>query len=581
MKRLAFACVMFFSFFHANAQTYLNCDFGGGIPSDFVLIDGDGNTPSNSMQKLGFAVGKPWLAMAPDADGNKAACSTSWYSPKGQSDDWLITSQMTITTDEVNIVWRSKAVDKKYADGYVVYLSENGAEKSDFNTDSPLFSVAADSSEWQFHHLALTGMKGKTIRLAFVNNSNNKSRLFIDDIMVAGPQKTFVTSAGASVTRIGGQQDLKGTVVSFAATPVNSYDVTLTIDGNTSTAHFDSTLVSGEPRYFSFDNAISMKGHENHAYQLSVNDGTASYEGNFNLISYVRKIFLEECTATGCPWCVRGFVFLDSMLAKYRGQTCGVSIHWWESDPMYNEAHVSGLSSLLGISSIPAIATDRKYSYDPMYVERVLKTRLDEDEPVVGINLSATVDNKEVSLRTTLNFETSHEALNYRLSFLVVEDSVHKAGDSDYDQSNAYSGGGSGEMGGYEDLPGEVPSDKMYYPLVSRSVEGDFNGIEGSVPTEVEGGEDYFYDYQFELPNNILNYNNVEIVALLIDANDNHVINSESVRLNSPTGIHSVNSHDGQCSQWFSLDGKRLSQPQPGLNILRKSDGRCLKVMVR
>ncbi len=277
IKKCAIACsAIFFLSFHASAQTYLNCDFSQGIPADFTLIDNDGNTPSATMQKEGFSVGTPWIAASPKGESNVAACSTSWYSPKGTSDDWLIT---------------------------------------------PSFRI--------------------------------------DD---------------------------------------------------------------------------------------------------------------------------------------------------------------------------------------------------------------------------------ANRNANYALAYAILENNVHKPGDSKYSQHNAYKNGESGVMGGYEKYGEYIPSEVMYYQCVARGFVDDINGIAGSVPTSYKADEPLVYDKSFALPDNILDDRNTTLVVMLIDRNDNHIVNAQIAPLgsNETTGIKPLidNSQRHSLStEYYNASGMRINAPQKGLNIIRTSDGRTVKVI--
>jgi hypothetical protein len=47
------------------------------------------------------------------------------------------------------------------------------------------------------------------------------------------------------------------------------------------------------------------------------------------------------------------------------------------------------------------------------------------------------------------------------------------------------------------------------------------------------------------------------------------------------TGIKEVNSNVTRTVQYYSIDGKRIATPQRGLNIIRTSDGKMKKVVVK
>ena len=184
------------SFCQLTAQTtYFKADFEQGMPEGMTFYDLDQKTPSADMQKLGFAVGTPWIVTAPaDEDGNHVATSTSWYKSGATSNDWMILPALTISDSKAKLQWRSRASDKDYRDGFVVYVAvvqqQTGQPQTeDFNTTEPLFSVAKEAHDWQQHEIDLSAYVDKTIYLAFVNNSKDRTMLYVDDVFVGIPSK--------------------------------------------------------------------------------------------------------------------------------------------------------------------------------------------------------------------------------------------------------------------------------------------------------------------------------------------------------------------------------------------------------
>ena len=80
-KKVIFALAALLTTSNLNAQdTYFTTSFEDGIPSSFTLHDVDQRTPSSDMQKIGFAVGTPWIdILEPDGNGNqKCVVSGTW-----------------------------------------------------------------------------------------------------------------------------------------------------------------------------------------------------------------------------------------------------------------------------------------------------------------------------------------------------------------------------------------------------------------------------------------------------------------------------------------------------------------------
>ncbi|MGI6222972.1 MAG: choice-of-anchor J domain-containing protein [Prevotella sp.] len=591
MRRLAFACAIFLSSFHANAQTYLQCTFGQGIPSDFTCIDGDQNTPSTDMANIGFSVGKAWVAYSPDKTTDSVACSTSWYTPSGTSDDWMITPALQITSDQLAICWKAMAADKKYRDGYTVYISTTGNTREDF-TDEPVFSVDQEENAWTRHEIQLSGYNGKTIYVAFVNNSNNKSRLYVDDIIISAPSTAYLTVEQSPITNIMGPQTISGRVFTASEQTINGYSIGIDYDGEEVTQYVDTTLTNADAIPFEFEDVLPMKAHETKDYTVWVEaNGERFTSPLLQLTSYGRKTLVEECTATWCAWCVRGIYYLERVEQNFPNQAVNVTIHAWaDSDPMYCQDYVEQLNEFFNTQQIPKLMVDRcsDYIFDPTYVERGILERFEEEPVLAAMELEgdADADTKKVTARTRLYFGADHPDAHYALNYVIYEDSVHVPGDSAYYQHNAYAGGSNGKMGGFEDKPAWISSDEMYFREVSRCIVAGKKGIEGSVPSSLVKDQPYEYEYTFDLPDNLLSNERVYLVAMLVDTTDNHVVTCEKVHLaglstaisNTPT-VKTVENTGGD--RWYSPSGMLLNAPQRGLNILRRSDGTTVKVLVR
>lgn len=159
---------------------------GQGI-SAWTVIDADGLTPAanvsfitngwNRINRLGTegSFGGP--------AGNYAAMSTSWYTPAGTSNDWLISPTVPISGASPTLYWDAKSQDTTYLDGYKVMLSPNGGNTiADFTVE--LYSNTGESSTWTSRAADLTPYIGQNVRFAFVNNSNDKFMLLVDNIKV-------------------------------------------------------------------------------------------------------------------------------------------------------------------------------------------------------------------------------------------------------------------------------------------------------------------------------------------------------------------------------------------------------------
>jgi Secretion system C-terminal sorting domain/SusE outer membrane protein len=158
-------------------------DFQLGMPANWIRLDIDLNTPNAAVAY----VGPHWTVRENfDEVGDSVAVSTSWFTPPGVANDWLITPEIIIGTG-VFVQWDAKAQDPSFPDGYEVRISTNGgATVPDFMANPALFSIAAEIPSWTSRSvdLDLAGYTNDTIRIAFRNNSNDQFLLLLDDIFV-------------------------------------------------------------------------------------------------------------------------------------------------------------------------------------------------------------------------------------------------------------------------------------------------------------------------------------------------------------------------------------------------------------
>ncbi|MDG4946100.1 choice-of-anchor J domain-containing protein [Weeksellaceae bacterium KMM 9713] len=174
---------------NVNGQVFQeNWDGDGPGVAEWIFIDNDGNTPAEQVSDFLTAwVIKDRGGEAPNyggPDGDFAAASTSWYDPAGQSDDWMISPEISIpATGDISVKWDAKAQDPDYPDGYSLMVSPTaGTTIADFT--ETLFSIAQENGEWTTRVSSLADYAGQTIRLAWVNNSTDMFVLLVDNISV-------------------------------------------------------------------------------------------------------------------------------------------------------------------------------------------------------------------------------------------------------------------------------------------------------------------------------------------------------------------------------------------------------------
>lgn len=291
---------------------------------------------------------------------------------------------------------------------------------------------------------------------------------------------------------------------------------------------------------------------------------------------YPRKVVVEEGTGTWCGWCVRGIVAVEKMYKEFPDNFIAIAVH--SDDAMANAVNYSTLLNYF--EGFPSCITNRlqKYIGDPNEEDLRMIIKAEKDLGLAQIEATAdwTDDTKKsVKVNTTTRFATSNNNANVKIAYVVTENGV-----GPYVQSNYYAGGGYGEMDGWERKGSKV---KTIFNDVARGIY-NYKGITGSVPTVINMGEDYDYEYTVTLPSNVKNADNVNIITLLIDNKTGEILNADMVKAsNFVSGINGVTTDDANATESvrYNASGQVITAPQHGLNIIKMSNGSVKKVIVK
>lgn len=541
-------------------EAYINTDFNSGIPSNFIQYDNDGNTPAAAMQAIGFAVGKGWIGYQPDDEETPLVCSTSWYTNKGTSDDWLITPQFTVNNEDDVLRWRARASNSRHRDGYAVYVSTTGGSNiSNFDKANPIFEVDGESYSWTSHSVSLKQFVGKTVRIAFVNNSTYQTSLYLDDLFAGQPSSIYLSMMLPDIIDKAGEYTVSGEAYTEDATPVDGFDVSFTYNGETITEHFDSVVTAGHRVPFTLKQPITLANCTRQNYTARISHGDKSYELTNPFTVLAHKSLAEEGTGTWCANCVRGIVYMEQLKEQYADQIIPISVHCdgghTGAEPMAIPEYEEAMEAL-GINAFPMMVFNRDKNLsqiDPSNCLTKAAAIIKTAHPQSGLIVNGVYNSAsgKVDITADTYFPVDADTMDYRLSFVFIENDVHHPEDANYAQNNAtYSGGDYGEMGGWENLPTTVSASEMYYQDVARSY-GE--AIDGSVPSTVKAMMPNRYSCTVDLPSTVDNANKVELVAMLVNK-DNVVVNAEKCALTIANSIQGV-SETGKSVRLSAADG--------------------------
>ena len=207
-----------------------------------------------------------------------------------------------------------------------------------------------------------------------------------------------------------------------------------------------------------------------------------------------------------------------------------------------------------------------------------------------ALEVSGTFDEAFTKVNATANAKPLFDG-SYQVELALVADGLTGSG-SGWNQSNffyQYSSSdlpedlaqfGNGGAYGTSSVKGWIFNDVA----IASSYVNKKNQIPGQALTAGTTGA---FTYTLNLPTkealkNALQKDQIYVVAILLDSNGN-VVNAAKKKVgeHDPSGISSVSTTNATESVRYTLDGRQISAPQHGLNIVKMSDGTVKKVMVK
>ena len=221
-----------------------------------------------------------------------------------------------------------------------------------------------------------------------------------------------------------------------------------------------------------------------------------------------KHVLVEELTGTWCQWCPRGIYYGDSLCGTH-DNVIFVAIHC--SDPMANDDyyHASGLVGA------PSANIGRRFLAQETQTWFAKVEQESQTPSKVYMSIHCDYDPESRQLTADVG-AMALENMNgdYRFAAILIEDGVTGPAPA-YNQTNSYSGGSHGPMGGYENLPNPIPAERIAYDHVGRQLLCDYNGVPGSFPSSLQASQSAHYEFSCTLDEN-WDYNYVSVIGLLI-----------------------------------------------------------------
>lgn len=601
-------------------------NFDNGL-GNVLLYDGDTNTPDSESQELNFTEAGNQYAWVPVRDDNSddagySAASTSMYTPEGRSDDWLVTPQINVMDKLCTLTFKSQSyrraasdslkvivwpcdeiystlnddiVDRMKAEGKVVY----------FEREYPGKSEADLAGDWKNDTISLAEFAGKNVYIAFVNQNENQSLVFIDDIQVLHDLPFFAAFDTDETVVNQKSAAIKGSIVINENGPFNTLSMVLK-DGQGNKVDEISeqglSLTKGDKYTFSFNKALPLTvGAINRFsvdFKLGEKENSVSKTISDLSFTPTKRVTLEEFTGMGCVNCPLGILGIDNLHNIYGELFIPMALHCYTGDQL--ATGVTNYAAFLGLTSAPSgriqrgditypitqdkttgaysfVPTDNT-TYDVTWQSEVAAQLATPAQAEVTATSKLGSGNKSLIVPCSIKYALNATDVNAKLFAVVLENGLVGY------QSNGFSSisdpviGEWGQGGKY----GSASVSPYTFDHVVRGMYGDtFTGTSELFPTTIEAGKEYTTTLNIPMPSTVENANNTEVVVMLFDGNTDKLINAYKTRpSNAVDGIDEITTDNTTAAvmvmatqgqvivtspiaaqvQVYGLDGRVLSQ---------------------
>lgn len=222
---------------------------------------------------------------------------------------------------------------------------------------------------------------------------------------------------------------------------------------------------------------------------------------------FVNRVLVEEYSGTWCGNCPK-ILYGVQLLKQQTDKAVSVQVHLYSNDPFIT-TQGNALAADQNVSGVPTGKINRTINWNAPQFQNVSQV-LNEIKPSssVGLAINSALTAGNVNIDVLLGY--ANTALQTKLVVYIVEDNLC------YSQAN-YS---ANLYGGFNPIP------NFEYDGVLRSVVTSNAG-----ETIVVTGNQVTKNYSLSLPVNVFNVNNTKVVAFLINATTNAVLNVREAKI--------------------------------------------------
>ena len=573
--------------------------------NQMMYYDGDNRQPDVVPESWGFTKDStPWFIVRDEESRDMAMASHSMYKPAGKADDWMMTPQLMIADENCYLEFDAQSYLSSCNDVLDVYIYKCGnvyntltgsivkdvLAKADHPFHEQLKPGKSEEElegDWTHYEIDLKEYAGETIYIAFANQNDDQSAIFVDNIHVVHNMPYYLTfETPQRVVNVDDVQ-IKGYILfdddqlvykSISLTPFHAEGTQVDkIDKN------GLELKKGSKFDFAFSKNLPVAKGESTTYYVEISldgDKPARLTGNISNLSFQpsRRIVLEEYTGSECGNCPLGIRGMENIESLYPDVMIPITIRTYQNDRL--GSGMGAYSQYLGLDNMgaPSAIIDRKEAGYPMIQsadgdyrftgtgipnettgndERcwldIFRTQY-ETPAEVGIGFDNKYDEttRMIDVRAEVTSALNQYRATYNIFAAITEDGLityqknYMTGVEDPDLGEWGKGGKYGTP---------VVSNVEAHGVARQTWGTTFNGTSGLIPPVMQAGRTYVANFQIPLPETVSDPANCNVILMLIDAGTGYVVNANTCKLNSFTNAVENITADSSAIGMTVIDG--------------------------
>ena len=296
-----------------------------------------------------------------------------------------------------------------------------------------------------------------------------------------------------------------------------------------------------------------------------------------------RRVVVEDYTAMWCGYCPRGIALVENLANTYADDFIGIVIH--SSDPLRCQDYDAKAYEDRNRPSL-WMNRNRKLAY---YIAREEFESERSAGADMDVDVTAVWDEQKNNITVTpsVTFCVNKEEAPYGFTYVLTEDGMS---DPSWVQSNNFSQdttehGISKELDEFIKAPFNVRN--LVNNFVAIAAEGVGKPLMGYIKAPIKADQTQSHSYVFKNVSSkpiIRNKAKLKVCVLLINKQTGKIENAAkcSIADAQTTSISSVSDRKETAVETarYTLDGRRITAPQKGINIVKYSDGRVRKEVI-